>query len=101
MVGVLIFVTVIDLLHIYWQVEKGGMIDYTYYCDVCDKGCKNEELFNRHLSEHQKCSVPDCNYVAVPKLIKLHYDMVSDSVGNILSVPLSVFQQILHYDQTD
>ena len=58
------------------QIEKGGMIDYTYYCDVCDKGCKNEELFNRHMSEHQKCSVPDCNYVAVPKLIKLHYDMV-------------------------
>lgn len=44
-----------------------------FYCDVCDRGFKTEEKYQEHVSDHEKCSVEGCTYMAAPKLVQLHY----------------------------
>ena len=44
-----------------------------FYCDTCDRGFKTDEKLKEHISQHMKCSVVGCNYIAAPKLIQLHY----------------------------
>ncbi|XP_067951176.1 FMR1-interacting protein NUFIP1-like [Watersipora subatra] len=47
----------------------------TYYCDACDRGFNISDQYEVHISEHEKCRVKDCPYIAAPKLVKLHYNM--------------------------
>ncbi|XP_076435394.1 FMR1-interacting protein NUFIP1-like [Babylonia areolata] len=45
-----------------------------FHCEVCDRGFKTEEKYEEHLSQHVKCTVEGCRYIASPKLVQLHYN---------------------------
>lgn len=47
--------------------------EYSYFCDTCDRGFKNTEKYNEHMSQHVKCSVPDCTFMAHEKIVSIHW----------------------------
>ncbi|KAH9514803.1 hypothetical protein Btru_023676 [Bulinus truncatus] len=76
----------------YWHHQRGGKheglkkkkekIDKrllpennVFFCDICDRGFKNEELYKQHTDGHIKCTYRDCPFFAAPKLVQLHMSM--------------------------
>ncbi|KAJ3584024.1 hypothetical protein NHX12_014521 [Muraenolepis orangiensis] len=47
--------------------------EYAYFCDTCDRGFKTEEIHSEHMSQHIKCSFPDCNFTAHEKIVSIHW----------------------------
>ncbi|XP_030837700.1 nuclear fragile X mental retardation-interacting protein 1 [Strongylocentrotus purpuratus] len=50
-------------------------INYSHYCDVCDRGFQSDEELKSHIAEHVKCEEKDCRFVGHPKVVKLHHKL--------------------------
>ncbi|KAG6455822.1 hypothetical protein O3G_MSEX009409 [Manduca sexta] len=50
-----------------------------HWCETCDRGFPTENLLIEHKSQHQKCNIDGCQFVAHPKVITKHIQMQHSS----------------------
>ncbi|XP_013181043.1 PREDICTED: nuclear fragile X mental retardation-interacting protein 1 [Papilio xuthus] len=49
--------------------------NYEFWCETCDKGFQTLNILENHKSQHQKCNIDGCQFVAHPKIITKHIQM--------------------------
>lgn len=50
-----------------------------HWCETCDRGFPTAELLQQHNSQHQKCNIDGCQFIAHPKVITKHIQMQHSS----------------------
>lgn len=65
--------------HVHNQFQQQTNVDNGGWCELCERGFKNQRQLEKHYSEHERCCFEGCNFEGHRNSLKKHIEMQHNS----------------------